>query len=349
MGRLKKFNFSASFLCSGCIYGVMSQIHSYQIEKLKTNFNNLITVKKEIAKVKLILADTLNQLKSVYNDLIRTNTKKIFLFCLDSFYFQYKTFVLEMEHIDKTRTLVNNRMYCDYYKLYNLICTYIKENKSEISLTDLELKTYPAYKDLDPFLEYKIEDIRALHDNILHIIDTLYLQTQTKTDDIVNYSDKRHIGFSISNFLNTLEYENRVLKEQIALYVNYMSFFHISQKKQLNRLLVKIQEFNKEVEENIHINSMFSIEDITSEKRLDSFIIHDENIRIESILQDSEFIMENSDTLIRRLGVMVNTPAPSENPNPIESEAIPLDSVNIVAEFEHDNTTTESSQDPTVP
>ena len=327
----------------------MSQIHSYQIEKLKTNFNNLITVKKEIAKVKLILADTLNQLKSVYNDLIRTNTKKIFLFCLDSFYFQYKTFVLEMEHIDKTRTLVNNRMYCDYYKLYNLICAYIKENKSEISLTDLELKTYPAYKDLDPFLEYKIEDIRALHDNILHIIDTLYLQTQTKTDDIVNYSDRRHIGFSISNFLNTLEYENRVLKEQIALYVNYMSFFHISQKKQLNRLLVKIQEFNKEVEENIHINSMFSIEDITSEKRLDSFIIHDENIRIESILQDSEFIMENSDTLIRRLGVMVNTPAPSENPNPIESEAIPLDSVNIVAEFEHDNTTTDSSQDPTAP
>jgi hypothetical protein len=329
----------------------MSQIHSYQIEKLKTNFNNLITIKKEIAKVKLILADTLNQLKSVYNDLIRTNTKKIFLFCLDSFYFQYKTFVLEMEHIDKTRTLVNNRMYCDYYKLYNLICAYIKENKSEISLSDLELKTYPAYKDLDPFLEYKIEDIRALHDNILHIIDTLYLQTQTKSDDIVSYSDKRHIGFSISNFLNTLEYENRVLKEQISLYVNYMSFFHISQKKQLNRLLVKIQEFNKEVEENIHINSMFSIEDITSEKRLDSFIIHDENVRIESILQDSEFIMENSDSLIRKLGVMVNggNEGNGENANPMESEPISLDSVNIVAEFEDVNTTTESSQDPTPP
>ena len=295
------------------LYIQMAHIHSYQIDKLKTNFNNLIIVQREIAKVKITLADTLNKLKAVYNDLIKTNTKKIFLFCLDSFYFQYKTFVLEMEHIDKTRALVNNRMYCDYYKLYNIICNYVKENRTELSLSELELKTYPVYKDLDPFQEYKIDDIRALHDNILYIIDTLYVQTESKKDDIVSYNDKRHIGFSISNFLNTLEYENRLLKEQISLYVNYVSFFHISQKKQLNRLLVKIQDFNKEVEDNIHINSVFSIEDITNEKRLDSFIIHDENIRIESILQDSEYIMDNSDKLISKLGVMVNEEIKTEN------------------------------------
>ena len=310
----------------------MAHIHSYQIEKLKTNFNNLIVIKKEIVKVKINLADTLNKLKTVYNDLIKTNTKKIFLFCLDSFYFQYKTFVLEMEHIDKTRALVNNRMYCDYYKLYNIICNYIKENKSELSIAELELKTYPSYKDLDPFQEYKIDDIRSIHDNILHIIDVLYLQTENKKEDIVGYNDRRHIGFSISNFLNTLEYENRLLKEQISLYVNYVSFFHISQKKQLNRLLIKIQEFNKEVEENIHINSMFSIEDITNEKRLDSFIIHDENIRIESILQDSEFIMENSDKLINKLGTMVN--APTGDNVQIETTELTVDSNAVAVESE---------------
>ena len=305
----------------------MSNNHAYHIEKLKTNFNNLIIIKKEIVKVKMTLANTLNKLKLVYNDLIKTNTKKIFLFCLDSFYFQYKTFVLEMEHIDKTRALVNNRMYCDYYKLYNIICNYIKENKTELTLSELELKTYPVYKDLDPFHEYKIDDIRSIHDNILHIINTLYLQTETKSGDIMGYNDKHNIGFSISNFLNTLEYENRLLKEQISLYVNYVSFFHISQKKQLNRLLLKIQEFNKDVEENIHINSMFSIEDITNEKRLDNFIIHDENVRIESILQDSEFIMENSDKLISKLGTMVGSAS-----NEVTSENIALETTDLHAD-----------------
>jgi len=90
-------------------------------------------------------------------------------------------------------------------------------------------------------------------------------------------------------------------------------------------LLVKIQDFNKEVEDNIQINSVFSIEDITNEKRLDSFIIHDENIRIESLLQDSEFIMDNSDKLISKLGVIVN------EENKKETENIQLEMTELTA------------------
>ena len=58
----------------------------------------------------------------------KKNTKKMYLFCLDTFFFQFKTYSIEMENLDKHRTLLNNRMYCDYYKLYNIITTYMKEN-----------------------------------------------------------------------------------------------------------------------------------------------------------------------------------------------------------------------------
>lgn len=279
----------------------MSHSHAFQIEKLKNDFDNIITVKREISKIKKVVAEKLAQLKTVYNDLVKTNSKKIFLFCLDSFYFQYKTFAMEMEHIDRFRTLMNNRMYCDYYKLFHIILNYIKENRAELDISELELKTYPLYKDLEPFSEYKIEDIKEIHGNILHILNKLYGITVEKLDNIDHYNEKHHVGFSISNFLNTLSYENKLLQEQIHLYVNYMSFFHISQKRQLSRLHVRMQDFYREVENNINVNKTFSIEDIGDEDRLHRFYIIGEDVTIDSILEDSELLMENSEQILNRL------------------------------------------------
>jgi len=279
----------------------MSHSHAFQIEKLKNDFDNIITVKREISKIKKVVAEKLAQLKTVYNDLVKTNSKKIFLFCLDSFYFQYKTFAMEMEHIDRFRTLMNNRMYCDYYKLFHIILNYIKENRTELDISELELKTYPLYKDLEPFSEYKIEDIKEIHANILHILNKLYGITVEKLDNIDHYNEKHHVGFSISNFLNTLSYENKLLQEQIHLYVNYMSFFHISQKRQLSRLHVRMQDFYREVENNINVNKTFSIEDIGDEDRLHRFYIIGEDVTIDSILEDSELLMENSEQILNRL------------------------------------------------
>jgi len=278
-----------------------SQNHSYDIEKLKVNFANLITIQKTITKTKTTLGEQITQLKSMYNELIKANNKKIFLFCLDSFFFQYKTFLMEIDHIDKTRTMINNRMYCDYYKLYNIIINHIKESRIELSKEDLEIKSFPVYKDLEPFQEYKIEDICDIHENILQLINKLHTQSTYKNDDINNYSENHRIGFSISNFLNTLEYENRLLQEQITLYVNYVSFFHISQKKQLMRLFSKIQDFQKELEENIHLNMRFSIDDIDEEKQLNRFIVLDEEVKIDSILDDSEFLIENTEKICNRI------------------------------------------------
>jgi len=283
----------------------MSHIHAFHIDKLRNDFDNIITLKKEISKIKIVVSDKLTQLKLVYNELIKSNTKKIFLFCLDSFYFQYKTFAMEMEHIDRYRSLMNNRMYCDYYKLYNIIVSHIKENRSELNITELELKSYPAYKDLEPFQEYKLEDIKEIHNNILFLINQLYVQSSSKNDNILNYNDNHHIGFSISNFLNTLEYENKLLREQITLYMNYVSFFHVSQRKQLNRLYVRMQDFYKEVEENININKTFSIEDVGEEDRLNRFYIIGEDVTIENILEDTEFLMENTEKVIEKLAEVI--------------------------------------------
>ena len=284
----------------------MSYAEAFEIEKLKTSFDNIITLKREISKVKKVVTEKLNELKVVYNDLIKSNGKKIFLFCLDSFYFQYKTFAMEMEHIDRFRALMNNRMYCDYYKLYGIILAYIKENREDLDVDELELKTYPTYKDLEPFQEYKIDDIKDIHSNILLLINKLYLKSSVRSDDIEHYNEHHKVGFSISNFLNTLDYENRLLREQTTLYVNYISFFHISQKKQLNRLYTRMQDFYKEVDNNININRTFSINDIGDEDRLHRFYIVGENVEINNILEDSEFLLEATEKVIGKLDQAVS-------------------------------------------
>ena len=244
----------------------MSNDYIFQNEKLKNSFKNIISIIREISNMKNSVASKLGELKRLHGEMIRDNNKQIFLFCLDSFYYQYKIFSMEFEHIKKLRALLNNRMYCDYYKLHNMIVKFCKERLHDDSLI---VRTFPVYKDLEPFQEYCIEDISALHESILNLLNSLYLETVHKENSILHYNDNHKVGFSISNFLNTLTHENRILQDQITLYVNYISFFHISQQKQLKRVHHRIADFYKEVDENINMNYTFSIEDIKDEQPLD--------------------------------------------------------------------------------
>ena len=167
---------------------------------------------------------------------------------------------------------------------------------------------------MEPFQEYKLDDIKDIHSNILVLINKLYLQLSNKVDCVDHYNENHKIGFSISNFLNTLEYENRLLKEQISLYINYVSFFHISEKRQLNRLFMRMQEFYKEIDENININRTFSIEDISEQDRLHRFYIIGEDVEIENILEDSEFIVELDKKSESKKTVIENIVIPEKEP-----------------------------------
>jgi hypothetical protein len=170
-----------------------------------------------------------------------------------------------------------------------MIINTIKEQKQEFT-TEPELRTYVPYKDLEPFQEYRIEDIKDIHQNILHIVKLLFEKYQHKRTSIINYYDEHQVGFSISNFINTLEYENGCLNHQIMLYINYMAFFHISQKQHLKRCFQKFQNFYKEVEENIQTNQSFSINDI----QYDPTVINVE-IDNEKIIQKEEGVIDTTD------------------------------------------------------
>jgi hypothetical protein len=240
----------------------MDETHIVNINKIKHNFQSLLKLQKNITEVRTTAHKKLQECKQVYNDLSKKNNKKVLLFCLEAFFFQYKTFTLEMEHLDKFRALLNNRVYCDYYKLNQLIVEFIKKNKAELDIEETESKSFPVYKELEPFQEYKPEDIRDIHNNILFLLNNLYNKCQEKYKERDSYNEKHQVGFTISNLINTLTYEINILLQQIRLYIDYLAFFHISQKKQMKRLSMKFSEFYDDMEANLQCTATYTIDDI---------------------------------------------------------------------------------------
>ncbi len=285
----------------------MSESYTSKIEKLKNNFKSIIIMKERVLNIKTEIESELLNLKKIYTELSGKNKKKVFLFCLDSFFFQFKSFMMEMESIDKSRIMLNNRMYCEYFKLYGIISGYIKDNVKDLEIDENDIKTFPPYKDLEPFLEYKMEDLRDLHDNILLLINKLHNKVTSRANDMDDYNVNHKIGFTISNFLNTLEYENTILKEQISLYINYAAFFQISQKKQLCRLLSKFDDFNKEIQTTLSNNAMYSIDDI-EEDASDGFFISDETINIEYDLETTDKMVHASEEILDKINTITVAP-----------------------------------------
>jgi hypothetical protein len=160
-----------------------------------------------------------------------------------------------------------------------------------------------VYKELEPSQEYKLEDVKGIHASILYLINTLHTKSAGQRNAITGYSDDSKIGYSISNFLNTLQYENLILQEQTNLFLNYLAFFHISQKKQLKRVLSKLEDFSNEMDNNLHNNMSFSIDDI-----------EDDNVNQEDYLRDE------SDDEINKL----------EQDSVLESDSSKTDTINTV-------------------
>ncbi len=271
---------------------------SLNLDKLKNTFQNILLLRNDVTKAKEQINLKIEHLKLSYQELSKHTTKKSLLFSLDSFFFQYKLFSLELENMNKTRILLNNRMYCDYYKLYMLITMYIQDNADDLSAEEQEFRTYPVYKDLEPFQEYNLEDVKNMHSDIMKFINYLYECYEKNHENIVNYNKKTRIGFSISNMLNTLEHENSVLNQQMTLYVNYLSFFHISQTKHLKNLLDRLNNFDADIEENVNGDHAYSVDDVEDAEPLRKFDIAevDNQIHSETIIQQRDNIPDIDQT-----------------------------------------------------
>ena len=214
-----------------------------QINELKTTFHKIVGLKNDNDKKMAMLDSKTKHLKNIYNDFIKYNNEILCVFSLDSLHFQSKVIDIEYDDMKRLFSCILNRMYCEFFKLYKIITEYIKT-----SITDKKIKEllnihnqYPVYKDLEPYKVYEFETIESIHAVVLELLVSLVNLYLTKEDELKKYQNKNKVGFNIDNFVNTIMFNNIMLREKIHLFINYLTFFHKLQIKYLTRYTHKLE------------------------------------------------------------------------------------------------------------
>ena len=233
-----------------------------RIGDLKNDFNNIIVIRTSVRSVFESLEQRIGKLKSLYADFIKHNENALFVFGLDSFRFQSRLIDLEYEDMKRLFLAINNRMYCEYFKLYKIVCAYITDIITDKKVLEIiKINNFPAYKDLEPFKEYNIETVQELHENILLLVCSILNNIELKENDLFNYQGKRKIGLNIDNFVASFNFDIIMIREKVSLFLTYIEFFHKLHTKYLKRFSHKIQLMYT------HVNNDIRFDDYTEMNR----------------------------------------------------------------------------------
>lgn len=244
------------------------------IESNKKDFSSKTqeTIKSIDATIKTI-KEKIQILRNMYIELTESNGhKQIFLFCLETFNFQNKMMINETDHLHKIFSMLMNRTYRDYYKLHGIILKLFEEYKMENSTN----QKHPECKDLDINTEYTLDEISNIHNDVTCLTSVLIEKYREGESVINNYRTKSRTGIHIINLINTIEYDNSILKDQIQLYINYLTFFQETQYSYFLKLDQRMKTFLEEIVKDINFQENGSD---TSDVGIDSQAIS-ENIEI---------------------------------------------------------------------
>jgi hypothetical protein len=214
----------------------------------------------------------IDKLKQIYTEFIKTNQNEIFIFGLDTFHFQTK--LIDIEYFDMKRLFlaINNRMYCEYFKLHKIIVEYIHKNFNDKKNSNMiKANNYPIYKDLEPFKEYDFELILDIHENIMNLIGVIMSILNNKENELVIYRTKQNIGLNIDNFIATFNFNNSVMREKIQMFATYVEFFHKMHTKYLKRFCNKIQLMYTNINNDIKFDDSVEISKNKKKELIDEF------------------------------------------------------------------------------
>ncbi len=223
-----------------------------RIVKLKAEFNNIISIRNTVKNVFDILQVRIDKLKLFYSEFIKNSKNDMFVFGLDSFRFQSKLIDIEYDDMKRLFLAINNRMYCEYFKLHKIIVEYILNSIDDKKITDIvKVNNYPVYKDLEPYKDYKFETTLDIHENILNLLNILMASLDNKENELAIHKTKQRIGLNIDNFITTFTFNIVVLREKIMMFITYIEFFHKMHTKYLQRFSNKIQLMHSHVNHDI--------------------------------------------------------------------------------------------------
>lgn len=308
-----------------------------RISKLKIDFNNITNIRNNVKSVFDILQLRINKLKLFYSEFIKNNKNKLFVFGLDSFHFQSKLIDVEYDDMKRLFLAINNRMYCEYFKLYKIITEYVYENINDKKITEIiKVNNFPVYKDLEPFKEYSFETTTEIHENILIVVNSIISNFNTRENELNVHRGKQALGLNIDNFITSYNFELTVMKEKISAFLTYIEFFHKLHTKHLKRFSNKIQLMYTHINTDIRFDETIEMnKDKKSDLTNDLPSNNEIKLNVEEFVESNNIISdEDSIKLIN--DIIENTPiSEKSNHNTHFNEETQITDENVYNNFKN--------------
>lgn len=229
-----------------------------KLNKVKQTFNKIKDIRIAVVNIFATLEIKIGKLKLLANDFIKNNHETLFVFGLDSFMFQSKMIDYEYNDMQKYFSALNNRMYCEYYKLYKIVLEYIEQNSGISQNKTFEMikanSKFPIYKDLEPYKQYNFDTIEEVHKTIISLLNIINDYIVLKDTELENYKMKQYSGFNINNFVNTFDYNIIMVRQKLLLFMAYLEFFHNIHTKHFKRFSKKMKLMDDHINDDIQFD-----------------------------------------------------------------------------------------------
>jgi len=242
---------------------IEESIDTCELLEIKKRFLDIQSIRTNIKTAFDAFELKTKLLKDVYLKYINQNTnnksynnENKLLFGLDSLHFQNTLIDFEYNNLMNLYYLIDNKIYCEYYKLLKLINKYIISNTKLNQFIIINTNKYPPYKDLEPFKVYEFNLINEIHDDIIYILNRVLNYCKTELENLNREKTNKINGLKLDNYINTIEYDIVIIKQNMNLYINYLDVFHNYHLTYLSRLNIKINIIWGQISSDIKLNSI---------------------------------------------------------------------------------------------
>ena len=226
------------------------------------DFNTIKRLRSDLDTIFTEIETKLNVLTHIYSDMVKTHVDKTYTLGLDSFHFQNKLIQMEYDNMKNVFNFIENRIYCEYYKLLKILYEFIHKEIKDKEIVDKLLithKHYPVYKDLEPTKIYDFNITTEINNTINNIIKGLKSYLTVKKEELNEKKQHSKMGINIDNMIHQQQYNIIILGEKINMFENYLNTFVNHHSKYFSRLIIKVKLMLGIVNEDFHLKNSKSL------------------------------------------------------------------------------------------
>jgi hypothetical protein len=223
----------------------------------ENNFQIVNHLRVELNTIFDDIDEKLRVLNEMHSEMVKTHQDKNYTSGLDSFHFQNKLIQMEYDNMKNVFNFIDNRVYCEYYKLHRMLFDFIGKEIKDKAIVDkllITYKKYPIYKDLEPTKIYDFNITIEINHTIQNAIEILKEYLSGKKKELSDEKKRSEIGINIHSIIHEQLYNNIILEERIHMFENYLNTFISHHSKYFSRLTIKSKLMLGIVNEDFHLN-----------------------------------------------------------------------------------------------